>query len=229
MSTEPQSNRLYVGNIPWSTTVEELQGLFTDAENIEIPTVRYLFIYLFFSLSRSFFRLFFLPRENHFSSSFFFFFSLSLSSDETRETREDIREKRRRRKRRRRAKHFSLLSLSHERKGERERGTRGPGGFDEENRDSFLGPFSLSWSDFFFWFVCLRGGEGSLSSFLFSLSKARARAFLYLLVGLFFRKKDLCGAIVASLSLSLSLSLFYACLGRKLTSLSLSLSLFALG
>ena len=35
MSTEPQSNRLYVGNIPWSTTVEELQGLFTDAENIE--------------------------------------------------------------------------------------------------------------------------------------------------------------------------------------------------
>lgn len=43
MSTEqPQSNRLYVGNIPWSTTVEELQGLFTDAENIEIPTVRFL-------------------------------------------------------------------------------------------------------------------------------------------------------------------------------------------
>jgi RNA recognition motif-containing protein len=41
MSTEqPQSNRLYVGNIPWSTTVEELQGLFTDAENIEIPTGR---------------------------------------------------------------------------------------------------------------------------------------------------------------------------------------------
>tara|TARA_B100000482_G_scaffold177791_1_gene148470 strand:- start:240 stop:395 length:156 start_codon:yes stop_codon:yes gene_type:complete len=44
MSTEqPQSNRLYVGNIPWSTTVEELQGLFTDAENIEIPTVRFTF------------------------------------------------------------------------------------------------------------------------------------------------------------------------------------------
>ena len=43
MSTEqPQSNRLYVGNIPWSTTVEELQGLFTDAENIEIPTVRFI-------------------------------------------------------------------------------------------------------------------------------------------------------------------------------------------
>jgi RNA recognition motif-containing protein len=44
MSTEqPQSNRLFVGNIPWSTTVEELQGLFTDAENIEIPTVRLFF------------------------------------------------------------------------------------------------------------------------------------------------------------------------------------------
>jgi len=44
MSTEqPQSNRFYVGNIPWSTTVEELQSLFTDAENIEIPTVRFLF------------------------------------------------------------------------------------------------------------------------------------------------------------------------------------------
>jgi hypothetical protein len=206
MSTEPQSNRLYVGNIPWSTTVEELQGLFTDAENIEIPTVRYLFIYLFFSLSRSFFRLFFLPRENHFSSSFFFFFSLSLSSDETRETREDIREKRRRRKRRRRVKHFSLLSLSHERKGERERGTRGPGGFDEENRDSFLGPFSLSCSDFFFWFVCLRGGEGSLSSFLFSLSKARARARFCIssLVSFLGRRTF----AERSLPLSLSLSLF---------------------
>ncbi len=47
MSTEqPQSNRLYVGNIPWSTTVEELQGLFTDAENIEIPTVRFIFFYI---------------------------------------------------------------------------------------------------------------------------------------------------------------------------------------
>jgi hypothetical protein len=46
MSTEqPQSNRLYVGNIPWSTTVEELQGLFTDAENIEIPTVRFTFFF----------------------------------------------------------------------------------------------------------------------------------------------------------------------------------------
>jgi len=45
MSTEqPQSDRLYVGNIPWSTTVEELQGLFTDAENIEIPTVRFFFL-----------------------------------------------------------------------------------------------------------------------------------------------------------------------------------------
>jgi len=44
MSTEqPQSNRLFVGNIPWPTTVEELQGLFTDAENIEIPTVRLFF------------------------------------------------------------------------------------------------------------------------------------------------------------------------------------------
>lgn len=48
MSTEqPQSNRLYVGNIPWSTTVEELQGLFTDAENIEIPTVRFLLSFFF--------------------------------------------------------------------------------------------------------------------------------------------------------------------------------------
>ena len=49
MSTEqPQSNRLYVGNIPWSTTVEELQGLFTDAENIEIPTVRFLLSFFCF-------------------------------------------------------------------------------------------------------------------------------------------------------------------------------------
>ena len=49
MSTEqPQSNRLYVGNIPWSTTVEELQGLFTDAENIEIPTVRFTFFFFCF-------------------------------------------------------------------------------------------------------------------------------------------------------------------------------------
>lgn len=48
MSTEqPQSNRLFVGNIPWSTTVEELQGLFTDAENIEIPTVRFLLSFFF--------------------------------------------------------------------------------------------------------------------------------------------------------------------------------------
>jgi RNA recognition motif-containing protein len=51
MSTEqPQSNRLYVGNIPWSTTVEELQGLFTDAENIEIPTVRFLLFLSFVSI-----------------------------------------------------------------------------------------------------------------------------------------------------------------------------------
>jgi RNA recognition motif-containing protein len=50
MSTEqPQSNRLYVGNIPWSTTVEELQGLFTDAENIEIPTVRFLSFFLLYT------------------------------------------------------------------------------------------------------------------------------------------------------------------------------------
>ena len=36
----PPANRLYVGNIPWSTTVEELQALFADATSVEIPTVR---------------------------------------------------------------------------------------------------------------------------------------------------------------------------------------------
>ena len=61
-----------------------------------------------------------------------------------------------------------------------------------------------------FFLVCVLAWRRRLSVFfsLLSFESARARAFLYLLVGLFFRKKDLCGAIVASLSLSLSLSLF---------------------
>jgi len=95
MSTEPQSNRLYVGNIPWSTTVEELQGLFTDAENIEIPTVR--FIYYYFFLSRSFFSDFFCFSRRVRADSFFFlllssFFFFSLSRAATK--RANIREER---------------------------------------------------------------------------------------------------------------------------------------
>ena len=37
------SNRLYVGNIPWSTTVDELRGIFSSSGNItlvDIPTGR---------------------------------------------------------------------------------------------------------------------------------------------------------------------------------------------
>ena len=52
----PPANRLYVGNIPWSTTVEELQALFADATSVEIPTVRF-----FVSSSSSFVVVFFIP------------------------------------------------------------------------------------------------------------------------------------------------------------------------
>ena len=45
-ASSPPANRLYVGNIPWSTTVEELQALFADATSVEIPTVR-VFVFVF--------------------------------------------------------------------------------------------------------------------------------------------------------------------------------------
>ena len=45
-ASSPPANRLYVGNIPWSTTVEELQALFADATSVEIPTVR-VFVVVF--------------------------------------------------------------------------------------------------------------------------------------------------------------------------------------
>eukprot|EP00740_Mantoniella_antarctica_P006179 CAMPEP_0181359838 /NCGR_PEP_ID=MMETSP1106-20121128/6321_1 /TAXON_ID=81844 /ORGANISM="Mantoniella antarctica, Strain SL-175" /LENGTH=104 /DNA_ID=CAMNT_0023473021 /DNA_START=78 /DNA_END=389 /DNA_ORIENTATION=- len=40
---EAPTNRLYVGNIPWSTTVDELRGIFAQSGNItlvDIPTGR---------------------------------------------------------------------------------------------------------------------------------------------------------------------------------------------
>lgn len=43
MATEGSTNRLYVGNIPWSTTVDELRGIFSQCGTIslvEIPTGR---------------------------------------------------------------------------------------------------------------------------------------------------------------------------------------------
>ena len=109
--------------------------------------------------------------------------------------------------------------------------SRGGGAPTKRIGRSFLGPFfPLSRSDFFF--LVPRVGKrrlSSLSSFLFSLSKApRALAFFVSLpLVLFFRKKDLCGAIVAFLSLSLFSVLVF--LSWKETNLSLSLSLFALG
>jgi hypothetical protein len=78
MSTEqPQSNRLYVGNIPWSTTVEELQGLFTDAENIEIPTVRFLLSFFFCFYNFDSIALVWETREKLFSRRRFIFSSSS--------------------------------------------------------------------------------------------------------------------------------------------------------
>lgn len=56
-SSPPNANRLYVGNIPWSTTVEELQALFADATSVEIPTVR-VFVVVF---CRCVARFFFIP------------------------------------------------------------------------------------------------------------------------------------------------------------------------
>ena len=53
-SSSPPANRLYVGNIPWSTTVEELQALFADATSVEIPTVRF-FVFFFVFFCRCFF------------------------------------------------------------------------------------------------------------------------------------------------------------------------------
>jgi RNA recognition motif-containing protein len=43
MASEEPTNRLYVGNIPWSTTVEELRGIFSQCGGIslvDIPTGR---------------------------------------------------------------------------------------------------------------------------------------------------------------------------------------------
>ena len=43
MASEEPSNRLYVGNIPWSTSVEELRGIFSQCGSIslvDIPTGR---------------------------------------------------------------------------------------------------------------------------------------------------------------------------------------------
>ena len=43
MASEEPTNRLYVGNIPWSTTVEELRGIFSQCGSIslvDIPTGR---------------------------------------------------------------------------------------------------------------------------------------------------------------------------------------------
>ena len=57
-ASSPPANRLYVGNIPWSTTVEELQALFADATSVEIPTVR-VFVVVF---CRCVARFFFIPR-----------------------------------------------------------------------------------------------------------------------------------------------------------------------
>ena len=53
-SSPPNANRLYVGNIPWSTTVEELQALFADATSVEIPTVRF-FVFVFCRCASIFF------------------------------------------------------------------------------------------------------------------------------------------------------------------------------
>ena len=57
-ASSPPANRLYVGNIPWSTTVEELQALFADATSVEIPTVR-VFVVVFCRCGG---RYFFIPR-----------------------------------------------------------------------------------------------------------------------------------------------------------------------
>ena len=57
-ASSPPANRLYVGNIPWSTTVEELQALFADATSVEIPTVR-VFVVVFCRCGG---RFFFIPR-----------------------------------------------------------------------------------------------------------------------------------------------------------------------
>ena len=43
MASEEPTNRLYVGNIPWSTSVEELRGIFSQCGSIslvDIPTGR---------------------------------------------------------------------------------------------------------------------------------------------------------------------------------------------
>ena len=56
-ASSPPANRLYVGNIPWSTTVEELQALFADATSVEIPTVR-VFVVVFCRCGG---RFFFIP------------------------------------------------------------------------------------------------------------------------------------------------------------------------
>ena len=43
MASEEPTTRLYVGNIPWSTTVEELRGIFSQCGSIslvDIPTGR---------------------------------------------------------------------------------------------------------------------------------------------------------------------------------------------
>jgi hypothetical protein len=97
--------------------------------------------------------------------------------------------------------------------------SRGGGAPTKRIGRSFLGPFfPLLRSDFFF-FGPSRVEEKALFSVFFSLLSFETRSsFRISPVGSFFRKKDLCGAIVAFLSLSLSL--FCACLGMKLTSLS---------
>ena len=54
-ASSPPANRLYVGNIPWSTTVEELQALFADATSVEIPTVRVFVVVFCRCVARFFF------------------------------------------------------------------------------------------------------------------------------------------------------------------------------